>query len=103
VAAVRDANTQLRRADLHFQDLKLQAAGRALGVDEGIVSIATELNQIRNRALSHAGSEEPEALGRWVNRADDSRQPPDNPGHFGKAEHTAMAYVSAYAKFMREP
>jgi hypothetical protein len=102
VAAVRDANRALQRAELHFQDLKLEAAGQALGVEEGLIDLATELNRVRNRALGHAGPEEPGALGEWVNKSDDPRQPSDPAGHFGKAEHTAMAYVTAYAKLVRE-
>lgn len=96
VKAVGEAHRQMQRADLAFQSLKIEAAGRALEVEDRFVALAGELNDLRNRKLGHGGTVQEEDLDEWIFKSDDPRFAGD-PGHFGKAERTAMAYLDAYA------
>jgi hypothetical protein len=96
VAAVREAHTQLQRAERHFQDLKLETAGQKLGVEGRFIDLARELNRLRNRHLGHAGSTSSEELEEWIYKSNDPRLL-DDTGHFGKGELTAMAYLKAYS------
>lgn len=96
VAAVREAHKALQRADRFFQDLKLRTAGDALGVEDRFVELAVELSKLRNKKLNHPGSMGAEDLNEWVYKPEDPRLS-DDPGHFGKGELTAMAYLESYA------
>jgi hypothetical protein len=95
VRAVREAYKELQRAELYFQDLKLETAGLILTVEERFVSLAKDLGKLRNRHLGHAGSTGSAQLEDWIHKSDDPRLLGD-PGHFGKGELPAMAYLRAY-------
>jgi hypothetical protein len=95
IRAVRRAYQEIQRADLNFQSLKIKEAGDILGVEKKFVDLAGELNDLRNQKLGHAGQVEEEELDEWIYKSEDSRMAND-PGHFGKAEQTAMAYLRAY-------
>lgn len=62
---------------------------------ERFISLAKELANLRNRQLGHAGSTGPAQLKDWIYKSDDPRLSGD-PGHFGKGELTAMAYLRGY-------
>lgn len=96
IAAVREAHTRLQRAERQFQDLKLETAGQKLGVESRFIDLAKELNKLRNKHLGHAGSTSSEELVDWIYKSNDPRLLGD-PGHFGKAELTATAYLKAYS------
>ena len=96
IRAVREAHKELQRAELFFQDLKLEAAGQILIVEERFISLAKELSKLRNRHLGHAGSTGSKDMENWIYKSDDPRLL-DDPGHYGKGELTAMAYLRAYA------
>lgn len=102
VPAVRDAYKDLQRAELFFQDLKLETAGLILALEERFVSLAKELGKLRNRHLGHAGSTGSAQVADWIYKSDDPRLLGD-PGHFGKGELTAMAYLRAYVDHVRSP
>jgi hypothetical protein len=95
VAEVREAYKDLQRAERYFQDLKIDTAGSMLGVEKRFVELAKELSKLRNRHLGHAGSTGTKDLDDWIFKSDDSRLEGD-PGHFGKGELTAMAYLNGY-------
>ncbi len=94
-AVVREAHKELQRADRFFQDLKMRTAGEELGVEEMLVELAVELSELRNKKLNHPGSVGAENLNEWIYKPEDPRLSSD-PGHFGKGELTAMAYLKAY-------
>jgi len=96
VAAVREAHTALQRAERHFQNLKLETTGQTLGVESRFIDLVKQLNKLRNKHLGHAGSTGSEELEEWIYKSNDPRLLGD-PGHFGKGELAAMAYLNAYA------
>lgn len=100
VAAVREAHRELQRADRFFQDLKLKTAGEMLGVEDKFVELSVELSELRNKKLNHPGSVRVEDLNEWIYKPEDPRMSGD-PGHFGKGERIAMAYLEAYANRLR--
>jgi hypothetical protein len=102
VKAVKVAYRELQRAERYFQDLKLETAGHILGVEDKFISLARELNNLRNTRLMHAGSTGMKELETWIYKSDDLRLLGD-PGHFGKGELTAMAYLRAYVAYVPSP
>jgi hypothetical protein len=102
VATIREAHKELQRADRQFQDLKLQTAGQILSIEGRFISLARELNKLRNTRLGHAGSTGSEELGAWIYKSNDPRLRED-PGHFGKGELTAMAFLKAYVAYAESP
>ena len=65
-------------------------------VEDRFIELAVELSELRNRKLNHPGSMDVENLNEWIYKSEDPRLSGD-PGHFGKGELTAMAYLEAYA------
>jgi hypothetical protein len=51
--------------------------------------------------LGHAGSGTDHEINDWIYKPEDERLP-DEPGHFGKADLTAMAYLRAYVVYIRD-
>jgi hypothetical protein len=96
LAAIREANTKLNRAERNFQDLKLETAGQQLGLSKVQISSAQELYDMRNK-INHPGSVRIEKLDEWI-LAVNNPEAPDDTSSFGRAELTAMAYLKAYVK-----
>lgn len=99
IAGVEDAYKRLQRANRYYQDLKIETAGRLMGVEDTFVELAIELGKLRNRQLGHTGSAEGGELLEWVYENDDSRSISQG-SNFGKGELAAMAYLKAYLAYV---
>jgi hypothetical protein len=95
VTAIRNADEQLKRAMRNFQNLKLETAGRRLGVSEEHIEAAQQLYKVRN-SISHPDSSPDESVKRWI-FADNRPVEANDDVSFGDAELTAMAFLKAYA------
>ncbi len=95
VTAIRNADKQLARAMRNFQNLKLETAGRRLGISEEYIEAAQQLHKVRN-SISHPDSSPNESVKRWI-FADNRPAEANNNLSFGDAELTAMAFLKAYA------
>lgn len=69
IRKIRAARDDLDRLEDRFLNQKIAAAGTVLGLDDTVVASALNLAGLRNRALSHPGSELPETLRGWVKEA----------------------------------